>query len=301
MTDYGYKSLLELDSSLKTTAGGADALNAALMRGGDLKIETLFRHDEHMDVNSPIKDMVREVSEFPAAMVVDGRWSAGFMTVRQPAEVPYGFGPRASLSLFMYNQDGTQAIARPYLDGGPVTGTLGQCEPYSYGAHDKMRYISCFDRDTNAPSDNFVYAFESFRYFVCDRYRPLCSTSPEGDLLSGDREALWEAVRTGADIKIGISGVCADIDGAKPYDHTIYIRAGFLYHYMDSGVLVAETHPFVRVATDIPLRYATGNWDYCWAIVRTDGLCSLMRMDPHTLKFTELKDRRYALSWFASM
>ena len=46
-----------------------------------------------------------------------GPWVAGVMTQRQPIECPTGFGPRPSLSLFLYNQDGHQAIARPFLDG----------------------------------------------------------------------------------------------------------------------------------------------------------------------------------------
>jgi len=289
MSSFEYKSLLELNNKREIIAGSAEALNEALMRGADLKIETVFRHDEHMDINSPIKDHVREVSEFPATIVVDGRWSASFMTVRQPANVPYGFGPRASLSLFMYNQDGSQAIARPYLDGGAITGVKGQCEPYSYSEHEKMRYLSCYDRGTNAPCDNFIYDFDSFRFLVCDRYRPLHSM-----------EMLFECIRTGADVKVGISGICDELPGAKSYEHVVYIRAAFLYHYQESGLLVAETHPFVRVAPDIPMRYATDNWDYCWAILRTDGDCSVMRMDPHTLKFTELK-RNYKVTWFGAL
>ena len=99
---------------------------------------------------------------------------------------------------------------------------------------------------------------------------------------------------------MGISGICGQLPGAKPYEHTLYVKTGFLYHYKESGFLVAETHPFVRVAPDIPMRYASDNWDYCWAIVRTDGACSIMRMDPHTLAFTELKGR-FGVSWFGSV
>ena len=297
MNNFEYKSLLELNDKLEVTAGSAEALNAAIARGADIKIETLFRHNEHVDVNSSLSDLIREVSEFPESILVDGRWSASFMTVRQPASIPDGFGPRASLSLFMYNQDGTQAIARPYLDGGPVTGVRGQCEPYSFPGMVRMRYLSCFDRDTNAPCDNFVYEFDTFRYMACDRYSSLCSFSNEGDLLSGKREALWDAIRLGADIRVGISDICGEMQGAKPYSNKLYIRAAFLYHYLESEMLVAETHPFVRVAPDIPVRYAPDNWDYCWAIVRTDGACSIMRMDPHTLEFAESKGR-FAIEWF---
>jgi len=300
MKSYAYKSVLELDEKQEITVGSFEALNKGIARGADLKIETIFRHHEHVDIQSPIHDHVREVSEFPESILVDGRWSASFMTMRQPANVPYGFGPRASLSLFMYNQDGSQAIARPYLDGGEVTGVKGACEPYNYAGHDRMHYLSCFDRGTNAPCDNFFYAFDSFRYLICDRYQLLCSLSGEGDLLAGDPEALWKAVRLGVDIRVGISGLCGELSGAKPYDHVLYVRAAFLYHYQESGLLTIETHPFVRIAPDIPLRYASGNWDYCWAIVRTDGKCSVMRMDPYTLSFTEHKGN-YGTVWFGSI
>ena len=292
--------VLELDDTRNITSGSPDLLNQALARGADLKIETVFRHDEHMDMDSPIKDHVLEVSEFPASIIVDGRWSASFMTMRQPADVPHGFGPRASLSLFMYNQDGTQGIARPYLDGQPASGMKGLYEPYAYSEHKKMHYLSCFDKETNAPSDNFIYAFDHFRYLVCDRYRLLCSFGQKGELLAGNKEALWEAVRAGADIKVGITGICSELPAAQPYDHILYVRAAFLYHYKESGLLVAETHPFVRVAPAIPLRYSSDNWDYCWAIVRTDGACSVMRMDPYTLAFTETK-MRFKVSWFGSV
>ncbi len=299
MSHRSYESVLELSSALEITAGSPEQLNAALMRGADLKIETIFRHNEHVDVTSSVQDHVRENSEFPATIVVDGQWAAGFMTVRQPAEVPTGFGPRASLSLFMYNQDGTQALARPHLDGGAITGEKGRDESPVHGGLAKMRHISRYDQGTNAPSVNFVYEFSGFRYMVNDCYRLLCSVSPEGDLLSGEKAALWDAVRRGADIKIGISGLCGSLPGAKALEHTIYIRAGFLYHYQESGFLCAETHPFVRVAVDIPLRYATDNWDYCWAFVRTDGHCELMRMDPYTLEFTKLPGA-YGLSFFGA-
>ena len=70
---YEYHSVLELDDKLKITSGSPEILNQALARGADLKIETIFRHDEHMDLHSPIKDHFLEVSEFLASIIVDGR------------------------------------------------------------------------------------------------------------------------------------------------------------------------------------------------------------------------------------
>jgi hypothetical protein len=51
--------------------------------------------------------------------------SEGFMTLRQPIALPDGFCPRASMSCFLYNQNGQQAIARLLLDGVPTSGTPG--------------------------------------------------------------------------------------------------------------------------------------------------------------------------------
>lgn len=52
-------------------------------------------------------------------------WSAEIMTMRQPVSLPRCFGTRSSMSFFLYNQDGRQAIARPYLDGIPAGGVPG--------------------------------------------------------------------------------------------------------------------------------------------------------------------------------
>ena len=69
-----------------------------------------------------------------ATYLVDRRWCAGITTLRQPVELPIGFGPRPSLSLFLYNEDGGQAIARPYLDGPPVLGKKGPSPPADHSS-----------------------------------------------------------------------------------------------------------------------------------------------------------------------
>ena len=45
-----------------------------------------------------------------------------------PVALPGGFGPRESMSRFLYNQDGHQAIARPLLDGCKGTGQTTRCQ-----------------------------------------------------------------------------------------------------------------------------------------------------------------------------
>ena len=120
-----WTSVLELDESRAVRSGSGSALCDAIGRGADLRIATEFRYDEHVDVTSDNAEVVQEVAEFRATYLVDDRWVAGIMTLRQPVDLPAQFGPRPSMSFFLYNQDGTQAIARPYLDGPPAVARLG--------------------------------------------------------------------------------------------------------------------------------------------------------------------------------
>ena len=108
---------LTLDADRAVVAGSEQQLADAIRCGADLRILTEFRHDEHIDVTSDCDELVREVAEFAVTYLVDDRWTAGVMSLRQPVDLPTGFGPRPSMSYFLYNQDGTQAIARLHIDG----------------------------------------------------------------------------------------------------------------------------------------------------------------------------------------
>ena len=44
----------------------------------------------------------------------------------------------------------------------------------------------------------------------------------------------------------------------------------------------ALTHPIVRVAPAIPLRYRSRGWDLVWVHLRTDGAATVRRLDPLT-------------------
>src|SRR6476661_3339331 len=116
---------LTLNSDRTIRDGSFAALADAIRRAADLRIATEFRHNEHIDTASDDPELVREVAEFRVTYLLDDRWSAGIMTLRQPVDLPDGFGPRPSMSFFLYNQDGQQAIARPYLDGVHATGARG--------------------------------------------------------------------------------------------------------------------------------------------------------------------------------
>ena len=209
------------------------------------------------------------------------------MSLRQPVDLPVGFGPRPSMSFFMYNQDGTQAIARPFL--GPPLADQGTQVPTSAPPPDMPRYhmLDNWDGDTNAPSHNFVYDFDFFRYCVRDDWREV------------DCEGLVAAFRTGCAIKIGVSGLCDDLmpESETPLSHEVFVQTGSSYHYTEQRLLMVGSHPVVRVRPDIPMRYATDNWDFGWLFVRTDGHVVYRRCDPYTLRFDD-RTLQCAVRWF---
>ena len=291
---------MSLDGNRNIISGSTEQLVECINRCSDLKIGTKFRHDEHMDISSPIKDCVHEISEFHQTIIIDNDWCAGFMTLRQPADIPYGFGPRASLSLFMYNQNGMQAVARPFLDGQKPTGFKGLCIPTQYTEHTKMKYFDCFDNGTNAPSMNFVYEFDRFDFLVKDTYQEVLSHDENGCIRSGSFHQLNEAYKTGADLKVGITGICNDLMHTTYMKNEIFVHLSYCYLYAESGLFLAETQPFVRVSPEKPLVYKTDNWDYCWAIPHTNGKVNLLVMNPYTLEFTKT-EHKLPVRWFAAI
>ena len=95
------KNALALDMKRNIVGGSPEALQAAIRNAADLRIYTEFRHNEHIDVTSPNPEMIREVSDFPCTYLIEDRWVAGIMTLRQPVTLPDRFGERASMSFFM--------------------------------------------------------------------------------------------------------------------------------------------------------------------------------------------------------
>jgi hypothetical protein len=98
-------SPLALNADRSVRSGSFAALADAIRRAADLRIATEFRHNEHIDTDSASAELVREVAEFRVTYLLDDHWSAGIMTLRQPVSLSDGFGPRPSMSFFLYNQD----------------------------------------------------------------------------------------------------------------------------------------------------------------------------------------------------
>ena len=297
-----WTTVLTLNRERQCAAGTAEALVGAIRNGADLRISTEFIFNQHIDTDSDNDELVEEVSEFHITYLVDDRWCAGIMTQRQPVELPNGFGPRPSMSFFLYNQDGQQALGRPHLDGAPGNGTLGPSPLPELASMPKMRWLDHWDADTNAPSTNFVYDFEAYRYSVRDDWREVLSHGPDGAVVSGSYEVLAEASRAGAQVKVAIRGLCADLskDTSAAVEHEVFVEAGWVYNQTKSKLFSAALHPVVRVAPAIPIRYRSKNWDFGWLLVRTDGFIARWLVDPYSLKFSK-SETRHALRWFVRL
>jgi hypothetical protein len=294
-----WQCALELDGRREVIRGSPAALAAAIRRGADLRIYTEFIHNEHIDPMSANDELVREVSEFRATYLVEDRWCAGIITLRQPISLPDGFGPRASMSFFMYNQDGQQAIARPYLDGAPATGTIGPAGLDDWTAYPKYHQHDGWDAGTNAPSSNFVYDFEVFRYYVAGDWQEVLAHDSAGNASAGSIEDLAAAFEAGAEVKVAIRGLCDDLaaEGSPPLDHELFIQVGPGYYYSRQKLFIAGTHPLARVRPAIPMRYESRGWDFGWLMPRTDGRVAMLLYDPYTLAVRR-KDGQFAMRWF---
>ena len=288
--------VLELDASRSVVAGSGKALVDAIRRGADLRIGTEFHHNEHIDTNSTSAERVREVAEFGVTYLLQERWAAGIMSLRQPISLPADFGGRPSMSFFLYNQDGRQAVARPYLDGVPARGIPGSAPSESPAEMPKYHTHDSWDEETNAPSGNFTYDFEGYRYFVRDDWEEVLAHDADGRVRSDSVEALVSAFSEGCAVKVGVSGLCSDLADA-PVEHEVFVEIGSSYCYLEQGLFIAGSHPVVRVKPDIPLSYQSRAWDFGWLLLRTDGVVVYRRCDPYTLAFED-RERRHAIRWF---
>jgi hypothetical protein len=292
---------LTLNGDRTIGAGSTAALADAIRRAADLRVATEFRHNEHIDTSSDSRELIREVAEFRATYLLEDRWSAGIMTLRQPVDLPEGFGPRPSMSFFLYNQDGQQAIARPYLDGVHATGARGSSPLDDHSAMPRYHQHDSWDAGTNAPSSNFVYDFDHYQFWVDDRWREVLSHAADGTVMSGSLNELVEAFSRGCAIKLGIRALCADLaeNPSAALDHEVFIHAGSCYYYTERKLFMTGAHPLARVRPAIPLRYISGGWDFGWLIARTDGHVARWLCDPYTLEFHK-SEAHYAIRWFVA-
>jgi hypothetical protein len=159
----------------------------------------------------------------------------------------------------------------------------------------KYHTLDSWDDDTNAPSHNFIYDFEVFRYNVRDDWREVLGHDDAGKVLSGSVADLADAFSNGCAVKIGVSDLCTDLAGET--DHELFVQTGSNYYYTEQRLFIAGSHPVIRARPTVPMSYTTRGWDFGWLMARTDGRVVYRRCDPYTLAFSDI-EMQCALRWF---
>ena len=288
-----------LDRHRQPSLGSAGVLAGAIRRAADLRISTEFHHNEHIDTKSTNPELIQEVADFRVTYLLEDRWVAGIIPLRQPISLPDGFGPRPSMSFFLYNQNGDQAIARPHLDGKSSAGKLGPARVDDHSEMPKYHQFDNWDVGSNAPSSNFAYDFDIYRFLVSDDWTEKLSHTETGAVVSGSLDALAHAFTEGREVKLAIRGLCADLASpdAPAVAHEVFVHLGSCYYYTKRKLFMGGSHPVVRVRPAVPVRYASGNWDFGWLMPRTDGFVARWLVDPYTLQFKK-SEGQYAMRWF---
>jgi hypothetical protein len=296
-----WQCALELDIERNIIDGDPSNLRKAIQNGADLRIHTAFQHNEHIDTSSNNDELVLEAAEFRTTYYIDNQWVAGIMTLRQPTSLPFAeFTQRPSMSFFMYNEDGLQCRARPYLEEESPKYSVPPDSPKRNRPHmTKMHRIDEWDIETNAPSDNFIYDFNFFRYFVRDDWKEVLSHDENGNIISGSSEELADAIAQGMEVKAGLRNLCSDLsaDKSETFEHETFIQMNSCYFYTKQHIFVGGSHPLVRVAPNIPMKYQSNNWDFGWLMLRNDGKVGRRLVDPYTLNFTDSQSS-HAIRWF---
>jgi len=238
--------------------------------------------------------------------VVEGRHAAGMTTLRQPLHPPFGFnGTDPKMAFFFYTSDADQARANIVLGGAEAaaaTATPGSRAVNAAAADmPKMSPEEAFDLGTLGPSRNFVYEMETYRFIVRDDWEELLAHDADGAVTGGSIDALEAAQIAGRELKVAIRGLGAELArsvGLPELDHEVISHVGSGFFHIGPRLYNALTHPIVRVAPAIPLRYRSGGWDLVWVHLRTDGRATVRRLDPWTQAWSDTP-ARFAARWFA--
>jgi len=296
-----WNNLLTLDANRQVQTGDTTALCHAIRAGADMRVGTAFRYGEHIDTTSSNNELIREVMDFRILYLLDDRWVAGIQNLRVPISLPAGFGPRESMSFFLYNQDGHQAIARPYLDGQISKGQLGVSTINEFVDMPKYHELESFDAETNAPSSNFIYDFDYYQFMVRSNWNEVFAHDAKGQVITGNLKDLTEAFADGAEVKIAISGLCDDLlSRSEPsLNHEVFVHLGACYFHTEQKLFIGSANPVVRTRPAIPLSYTSQGWDFGWLMPRSDGYVARWLCDPYTLKF-QRDVQHYPIRWFVS-
>jgi len=312
-TTHGWTTALELHPDRTVKDGSKEALVAALARGADLRMYTEFVFGEHIEPgwtgDPSLHGLIREVIDFRQTIVVDGRHAAGMTTLRQPLHPPFGFnGTDAKMAYFFYTSDADQAranllIAGPEADAARAAGIApgGPTINLPHPGMDKMSPEEAWDLGTLGPSRNFVYHMEVYRFIVRDDWEEILAVDADGRVTGGSLDALEAAQIAGRELKVAIRGLAAEVAdqvGLPAIDHEVISCVGSGFFHVGPRLYNALTHPIVRVAPAVPLRYRSRGWDLVWVHLRTDGQATVRRLDPLTQAWSD-KPSRFATRWFA--
>ena len=101
-----WECVYALDAERKPNFGSTEALASAIRRGADLRAYSEFRNNEHLDPNSDNSEIVQELMDFRLTYLLDSRWVAGIINLRQPISLPNAFGARRPCPFFCTTKTG---------------------------------------------------------------------------------------------------------------------------------------------------------------------------------------------------
>jgi hypothetical protein len=285
---------LAMDEHRNLVGGSHEALAMAVRSAADVRYYTAFDYADHMCVPGSEVGLVQGVLNFPVTYWLEGGRVAGIHTMRYPSDCSLGFQPfRPSLSLVVCNDNGQYGVARPYLDGRPGKAVVEDRSGSGYEILDR------FDEETPAPSENAMYAYGQYNWWVRNDWEEVLRHDADGAVVSGSLEAVQDAFRSGKEIKVGVQRLCDTLapQGETPIDHEVFVGMGPIYNHQDQGFLGGESQPIVRVVPGVPLRYRSGNWNYGWILPRTDGVVHHLVVNPYTNEFIRMECRS-PVRWF---
>jgi hypothetical protein len=303
MTTSAWKNALELRPDRTIASGSTAALCDAIRRGADLRVYTEWTYEEHIapDLANPDprnNGLLQEIIDMRETMLVDDRYAAGITTLRQSILPILGFNPSAGprTSYFMYGMDGQQSCAHVMLDDTQPTSQPGDFrvvpKPKSMP---KMSEAEENDIGTLAPSRNFIYDFEVYRYFVRDDWTPILTHDENGRITSGSWDAFHRTHLEGREFKAGLTGLCGDL--GSDLRHEVFTLLGSGWIHTAHRRYEVLSHPLVRIAPAAPMKYRSRQWDVAWLVLSTDGKVLVRSLDPYTRKFRDW-ETRLACRWF---
>jgi len=155
-----------------------------------------------------------------------------------------------------------------------------------------------WDAGTNAPSSNFIYDFEKYRFWVHDEWQEMLAHTATARCFPALLTHWPKPFCTDATSRLVFADCVPTWRGsASAIDHEVFVQVGSCYYYTKRKLFMACSHPVVRVKPAIPLCYASRGWDFGWLMPRTDGFVARWLVDPYTLKF-QRSEGRYAIRWF---